>query len=207
MGARTSALAGSDRRGSSLARQARNAEIWAAGAGLSCRSLDLKGAEAAEIMGKTLQVLYDEGGPSPVPYIGLVVYVESARCACPAEAPGPQPVTGRAQPPSAPPLAIPLLAQLCLLPCRIYVVFDGFDEAEGAWVDDSDDWSWTDGPDVKLPVPAPSPPAWSESQPAGLVDKVFLHRTDEKGQPSTFFVKWKEAVRGGPAPAPRCTPR
>ena len=71
----------------------------AAGAGLSCRSLDLKGAEAAEIMGKTLQVLYDEGGPSPVPYIGLVVYVESARCACPAEAPGPQPVTGRAQPP------------------------------------------------------------------------------------------------------------
>ena len=110
-------------------------------------------------------------------------------------------------PPAAPPLAIPLLAQLCLLPCRIYVVFDGFDEAEGAWVDDSDDWSWTDGPDVKLPVPAPSPPAWSESQPAGLVDKVFLHRTDEKGQPSTFFVKWKEAVRGGPAPAPRCTPR
>jgi hypothetical protein len=123
--------------------------------GLSCKSMGLKGVEAVDAVAKTMQVLYDEGGPSPVPYIGLVVYVE---------------------------------------PARVYVVFDGFDEAEGAWVDDSDDWTWSDDPEVKVPVPAAAPPAWSENQPAGLVDKIYLHRSNEEGQHISFFVKWKEAA-------------
>ena len=113
------------------------------------------GAGVVDVVGKLMQVLYDEGGPSPVPYAGLVVYVE---------------------------------------PARVYVVFDGFDEAEGAWVDDSDDWTWSDDPEVKMPVPAAASPAWSENQPAGLVDKIYLHRSNEEGQPITFFVKWKEAA-------------
>ena len=123
--------------------------------GLSCKSMDLKVGAGVDVVGKTLQVLYDEGGPSPVPYVGLVVYVEAS---------------------------------------RVYVVFDGFDEAEGAWVDDSDDWTWSEGPEVKVPVPAAAAPAWSENQPAGLVDKIYLHRSNEEGQADTFFVKWKEAA-------------
>ena len=110
--------------------------------------------DAEDALAKTMRVLYDEGGPSPVPYLGLVVYVE---------------------------------------PSRVYVVFDGFDEAEGAWVDDSDDWTWSDDPEAKVPVPAAAPPAWSEGRPAGLVDKIYLHRSNEEGQLS-FFVKWKEAA-------------
>ena len=123
--------------------------------GLSCKSMGLKGVEAVDAVAKTMQVLYDEGGPSPVPYVGLVVYVE---------------------------------------PARVYVVFDGFDEAEGAWVDDSDDWTWSNDPEVKVPVPAAAAPAWSENQPAGLVDKIYLHRSNEEGQHISYFVKWKEAA-------------
>ena len=76
--------------------------------------------------------------------------------------------------------------------CRLYVVFDGFDEAEGAWVDDSDDWTWVDDPSVKEPRPAPPSDCWQPNQPAGLVDKVFLHRSTAEGVPNAFFVKWKE---------------
>ena len=123
-------------------------------ASLSCKSMGLKGVDAEDALAKTMRVLYDEGGLSPVPYLGLVVYVE---------------------------------------PSRVYVVFDGFDEAEGAWVDDSDDWTWSDDPEAKVPVPAAAPPAWSEGRPAGLVDKIYLHRSNEEGQLS-FFVKWKEAA-------------
>ena len=28
-------------------------------------------------------------------------------------------------------------------PGRLYACFDGFDEADGAWVDDSDEWGWS----------------------------------------------------------------
>lgn len=47
---------------------------------INSRTMDLKGAGSVEALGKLMQVLYDEGGESPVPYIGLVVYTESARC-------------------------------------------------------------------------------------------------------------------------------
>ena len=76
--------------------------------------------------------------------------------------------------------------------CRLYVVFDGFDEAEGAWVDDSDDWTWVDDPSVKEPRPAPPSECWQPNQPAGLIDKVFLHRSSPEGVPNAFFVKWKD---------------
>ena len=59
------------------------------GQGLSCRSMDLKGAEPANLLGLTLKILYDEGGPSPVPYVGLVVYAEASRCAGAFAPPGP----------------------------------------------------------------------------------------------------------------------
>ena len=55
-----------------------------AGAGsdhpINSRTMDLKGAGSVEALGKLMKVEYDEGGPSPVPYIGLVVYTESSRC-------------------------------------------------------------------------------------------------------------------------------
>ena len=46
---------------------------------LNRRTMDLKGVGSVEALGKLMKVEYDEGGPSPVPYIGLVVYTESSR--------------------------------------------------------------------------------------------------------------------------------
>ena len=57
-------------------------------------------------------------------------------------------------------------------PGRLYACFDGFDEADGAWVDDSDEWGWS-----PAAQPAPDPPgAWTPGEPAPPIDKIFLSR-------------------------------
>jgi hypothetical protein len=45
------------------------------------RPLNLKGKPAADVVGQCVQVLYDEGGPGLVPYLGVIVYLERHRCA------------------------------------------------------------------------------------------------------------------------------
>ena len=40
-------------------------------ASLSCKSMGLKGGDAEDALAKTMQVLYDEGGPSPCRTSGL----------------------------------------------------------------------------------------------------------------------------------------
>jgi hypothetical protein len=80
---------------------------------------------------------------------------------------------------------------------RFYVVFDGFAEAEGAWVNDGDEWSWS-----KNAPPVPEPPgAWVPGGAAPAIDKIFSSRevkgdagaaVDEPGPvPEEYLIKWK----------------
>ena len=87
---------------------------------------------------------------------------------------------------------------------RLYVVFDRFDEADGAWINDADDWSWRDD---GSPPPPPPPPVWKPGDMPPPIDKIFLKRLvadddDEElmngdepmmapAEKLSFFVKWK----------------
>ena len=75
--------------------------------------------------------------------------------------------------------------------------FHGFDEADSAWVDDADDWSWAPTPKGGVPDPPPVPGAYRHGQEPGLIDKIFLVRTLENGE-QELFIKWKGLVRGRP---------
>ena len=86
---------------------------------MSGRSMDLKGADRSDVVGKRVLCKHDEGGEAPVPYSGVVTYAERG---------------------------------------RLHVVFDHFAEEEGAWIDDSDDWSWL--PDGPTPRPPPITGLW-----------------------------------------------
>ena len=81
---------------------------------------------------------------------------------------------------------------------RFFVVFDGFLETEGAWVNDGDEWSWSeDAP------PAPEPPgAWGvPGGAAPAIDKIFQSREvrseaggggEEGAVPQDeYLIKWK----------------
>ena len=103
---------------------------------------------------------------------------------------------------------------------RLYVAFHGFDEADSAWIDDSDEWSWAATPPGGIP---PAPPVAGAYQPGlipGPIDKIFLVRTiagtEEQDDPSLeLFIKWKGLVRGrrrvravgGPRPKARVVRR
>ena len=76
----------------------------------------------------------------------------------------------------------------------MYVVFDEFDENEGAWVDDSDEWQWVPTPRGGLPTPLPVAGAWRPGLVAGGLEKIYLSRMPEEQEP-LMLVKWKGLVR------------
>ena len=69
------------------------------------------------------------------------------------------------------------------------MVFDEFDENDGAWVDDSDEWQWVPMPRGGLPRALPVTGAWRPGLLAGPVEKIYLSRPTEKGL--LLLVKWK----------------
>ena len=71
---------------------------------------------------------------------------------------------------------------------RLHVVFDHFAEEEGAWIDDSDDWSWL--PDGPTPRPPPITGLWKPGLVAPPLDKIFLRRPLPPNS-TEFYVKWK----------------
>ena len=76
---------------------------------------------------------------------------------------------------------------------RIYTVFDDFDENEGAWVTDDDEWSWVAAPKGGLKKPMPVAGAWRPGLVAGLIDKIYLTRVLEREgeEHRLLLVKWK----------------
>ena len=76
----------------------------------------------------------------------------------------------------------------------MYVVFDEFDENEGAWVDDSDEWQWVPTPRGGLPPPLPVAGAWRPGLVAGALEKIYLSRMSDEQEP-LMLVKWKGLVR------------
>jgi hypothetical protein len=84
---------------------------------------------------------------------------------------------------------------------RLYVVFDEFDENEGAWVDDSDEWQWVPVPRGGLLTALPVAGAWRPGLYAGPVEKIYLTRSSEHG--NTLLVKWKGMVRRAAMPSAR----
>ena len=80
---------------------------------------------------------------------------------------------------------------VCVEAARVYVVFDGYDEAEGAWVDDADEWSWLATPAAGVPPALPVAGAWRPGLAAGPIDKIFLSRTLDDGFGREVLVKWK----------------
>jgi hypothetical protein len=78
-----------------------------------------------------------------------------------------------------------------ILRTRMYVVFDHFEESEGAWVDGNDDWSWAPMPPDGLPRAVPVPGAWRPGLYAEPVEKIYLARVVEADGTTRLFVKWK----------------
>ena len=56
-----------------------HADAGASASSRSARAMHLKGADSANVVGRCMTVLYDEGGPKPTPYSGVVVYAETTR--------------------------------------------------------------------------------------------------------------------------------
>ena len=79
--------------------------------------------------------------------------------------------------------------------------FDGFPEAEGAWVDDNDEWCWRSKDTKPVPEVQPVPGAWLPGLYAGPVEKVFLRRAIDESN-TEFYVKWKGLVRHARTHAP-----
>ena len=77
---------------------------------------------------------------------------------------------------------------------RVYLHFHGFEEADSAWVDDSDDWSWVQAPPGGVPDPPPVPGTYRRGFEPGGIDKIFLVRTLDNGE-QEIYVKWKGLVR------------
>ena len=75
-----------------------------------------------------------------------------------------------------PPPGSPALSPHSAVPGRrLYVAFHGFDEADSAWIDDSDEWNWAAAPADGVPPPPPVPGAWrqglkkpADGQPEGF---------------------------------------
>ena len=161
--------------------------------------MNLKGAAIAEAVGKCVSVLYDEGGAELVAYRGVVVYTEKTRHAGSLAAP-----SAVSPPPCHATTAdnrgrhtqgLQGQSLTCTLhparaPGRMYVVFDDFDENEGAWVDDSDEWQWVPTPRTGLRAPLPVSGAWRPGVEAGPLEKIYLSRMGEDTGPM-MLVKWK----------------
>lgn len=74
---------------------------------------------------------------------------------------------------------------------RMHVNFDRFDEAEGAWIGDEDEWGWLPRPKGGLPGAVPVAGAWRPGLSPGLVEKIFLSRLNDDGDRTELLVKWK----------------
>ena len=72
----------------------------------------------------------------------------------------------------------------------MHVHFEGLDESDGAWVDDTDEWKWVPSPPGGIPPAIPVHGAWRPGLYAGPVEKIFLARTGEEGA-TEVLVKWK----------------
>ena len=143
---------------------------------LACRSMDFRGATKEGAVGGRLTIKYNEGGADLVEYPGVVTWAEAARRA---RCDGPR----RARPPATSANTPAALG-------RMYVCFDNFPEAEGAWVDDNDEWCWRNEEPAPVPEPVPVPGGWVRGLVAGPIDKIFLRRSMD-GVATDFFVKWK----------------
>ncbi|KAL1514522.1 hypothetical protein AB1Y20_003620 [Prymnesium parvum] len=76
-------------------------------------------------------------------------------------------------------------------PSRLWVGFHGFDEADSAWIDDSDEWSWAPTPAAGVPPAPPVPGAYRPGLVPGPIDKIFLARTMADSDELELFIKWK----------------
>lgn len=185
------------------------------------KGMDLKGEGSLSTIGRCVSVLYDEGGADLVAYRGVVVYLEhSRRVVRPKKIVVPYP---QAPPPHhhatsqgyqqfypqdlaylQPILLIHSPALLCLFCCRMYVHFDEFDETEGAWVDDTDEWQWVATPRTGVPPPLPVAGAWRPGLMPGAIEKIFLAKVSDQPPPENLppgsqwipptllLVKWKD---------------
>lgn len=84
------------------------------------------------------------------------------------------------------------------------MTFEGFDEAEGAWIDDSDEWEWIPTPRTGVPTALPVAGAWRVGLYAGAIEKIYMCKGhDEESSGAHFLIKWKGLVR---PPAPPAQP-
>ena len=75
----------------------------------------------------------------------------------------------------------------------MYVHFDDFDETEGAWVDDSDEWNWVATPKSGVPPALPVAGAWRPEFAVPAIEKIYLTRPPEhEGGSLLLLVKWKD---------------
>ena len=80
----------------------------------------------------------------------------------------------------------------CSTARRLHIAFDRFDETEGAWIDDNDEWHWLPMPRNGVPPAVPVPGAWRPGLSPGPIEKIYLTRLEDEDVGTEFLVKWKE---------------